>query len=166
MTRKGFIARAILAKNLADEAEKLRKFLIEETGIDCFAADYNTEGFVWPDCIEDDGEALQQTSVKVVSGTVEVEISKQTRGGKLTASTGEGDYGTSQIWLGYEYQGNDAYFDLALAEVKGGAIAEYHGMAPDNKDIQLYAYEDLFEEDFTHGPVLFRYGDIEKAANI
>ena len=87
-----------------------------------------------------------------------VEINIETPAGiNLCSYAGESDYDTMQagITVKSPIEGKDGktYFneyDLAMAEIKRGELAEIDGLKPDNKEISLYTYSDPSSEDYTN----------------
>jgi hypothetical protein len=73
-------------------------------------------------------------------------------GGVLEAFESESDFGIYQVGIVYDCNDNvnSAVFDLALAEVKKGELAENSGLDPENnKDIDLYVFGDQTTEDYS-----------------
>ena len=82
-------------------------------------------------------------------------------GGELVAYTGVSDYDTRQAGiLYYDKEGNP--LDLALAEVRRGELAVSDGKDPDNEDIDLMVWGDIYSEDYTE-KITFEKEKIEDA---
>lgn len=90
------------------------------------------------------------------------EISKSLPdGGKLVAYTGESDYDTPQAGIMYyDKEGNP--LGLALAEVRRGELAVIDGKDPDNEDIDLIVWGDIYSDDYTE-KITFTKDKIEDA---
>lgn len=91
-----------------------------------------------------------------------VEVAVPVDGGKLLIGTSKSDDNTEQVYISYEVAETDSIIDLVLAEVKSGEIAELDNKPSDNKDIDLYLYEDAYSEDWTYKATL-THEDIVKA---
>jgi len=70
-------------------------------------------------------------------------------GDKLVVGISESDFSTYQANVIYE-TANQNTFDLLMAERKSGDLAEVHGLARDNEDIDLYVWDDITQEDYTY----------------
>lgn len=114
----------------------------EITDIDTYIHDFLSAYL--PDA--EDGEPVPRTEVFVTS-TSAVELRIPVDDKFLVPYTCLSDYGT--VDGGVMYVDADKYaYDLLLAEVKKGALADNGN--PDNEDIDLYMWGDAFDEDFTH----------------
>jgi hypothetical protein len=111
------------------------------------------------DKADKEADAYEQNipEINVTAGNM-IDIKVPVNGGYLVAGNGKSDYGTEQIYLTYECNGY--VIDLALAEVKAGELAKIENKPADNKDIDVYTYEDAHSEDWTRKFVL-EYKDIE-----
>jgi len=98
-------------------------------------------------CSEDEEDTLQAPEL-LLGDDLSVVVRVPVNGGKLVLANGESDYGTKQIGLMYEKDGD--LIDLALAEVKSGELAEIANQEPDNKDIDLYVFANPETEDYTN----------------
>ena len=73
-------------------------------------------------------------------------------GDKLIATLGSADYETYQTVLNYDAidsKGDNVLYGLALAEIKKGKLAECHDLPEDNKDVDVYLWENIEHDDFT-----------------
>lgn len=75
--------------------------------------------------------------------------------GAFVAETGQSDYGTRNIFVGYDLDTDckamvgDNYIDILYAEVKKGELAEVSGLDSDNNDVDVMIYENPYQEDYT-----------------
>lgn len=84
-------------------------------------------------------------------------------GDELGAYIAESDYGTFQTGSVYGIDGNT--IDLSLNEIKKGELAKADGKDPDNRDIDIYTYEDPFFEDYTTKRTI-QFEHIKEALNL
>lgn len=97
--------------------------------------------------------------IATMSMTVNVKVNDNDY---LTVSNSTADFNTQQMSIGYVHGDSNTMIDIALAEIKKGELAEVHNLASDNKDIDLYVYDDPYNEDFTiHKQI--EYSEIESA---
>ena len=80
---------------------------------------------------------------------VEIACLLNKEGDKLVAYTAESDTNTLQAGTVYK-TANENLFDLCMVERKQGDLAEVHGLKPDNEDIDIFTWEDITQEDYTH----------------
>lgn len=104
------------------------------------------DALVFAACNENEENTLQAPEL-FLGDDLSVVVRIPANGGNLILANGESDYGTKQIGLMYEKDGD--MIDLALAEVKSGELAEVANPKPDNKDIDLYVFADPETEDYT-----------------
>ena len=97
-------------------------------------------------CNEDEEDTLKAPEL-LLDDDLSVVVRVPANGGNLVLANGESDYGTKQVSIMYEKDGD--LIDLALAEVKSGELAEVANLKPDNKDIDLYVFSDPETEDYT-----------------
>ena len=84
-------------------------------------------------------------------------ISIKTDGGKLVMYNSTPDMITMQASVDY-ITDNDSQIQLTMAEVKKGELAK----TPDNKDIDVYTYQDVYSDDYTD-KFTIEYNTIDKA---
>ena len=95
-----------------------------------------------------DGEDVKLPHISLThQGTVQA-LNYAVDGGTLQVYCCMSDYGTRQVGMAY-LTPNRVPFDLSLAEVKRGSLAEVHGLPANNKDLDLYVWEEPCTEDFT-----------------
>lgn len=127
------------------------------TDIDEIMSDIEKTGCF--DNISEDGNI--PTSEIEIDKNGNICIKQPVNGGKLIAFNSVADYGTGQVGLGYEAP-DGSVIDLSFAEVKNGELAKVNNLPPDNKDIDIYLYSDVFTEDFTQHNTI-KYDDIKTA---
>lgn len=167
MTKEAIREHLKLAMNLAEltrqVCEKLESELAETSGDVLFdvldeiqayeltdldeAMERLDDACAFTACSEDEEDTLQAPEL-LLGDDLSVVVRVPVNGGKLVLANGESDYGTKQIGLMYEKDGD--LIDLALAEVKSGELAEIANQEPDNKDIDPYVFANPETEDYTN----------------
>lgn len=161
MTKNQFKAYLKLLTNLRQQEAKVRKMILKEVPEPYKDLVANTV-FLEPQLLqsmerklisggaitasEEDAE-VQPIEISVDSYEM-AQITKPVRGGSLIAYTSVADAGTDQAGVMYKTE-DECLIDLCMAEVKGGELAEVSGLAPENKDPDLYVYGDVYQEDYT-----------------
>lgn len=131
----------------------------ERTDVNEIMAELETANYFADADIIEDGPEVPVPELNIENGT-NLSIKTPVNGGYLIAETGESDFGTKQACLLYEY--NDYQIDLAFAEVRAGELAEIANLSADNKDVDLYIYENPYSEDYTSKKTI-SHTDIQKA---
>ena len=167
MTKEAIREYLKLAMNLSDltrqVCEKLESELVESSGDVLFDVLDEIQAYELTDldeamkrlddawafvvCNENEEETLHVPELQL-DDNMNVTAKVPVDGGKLVLESGLSDYGTKQIGLMYEKDGD--LIDLALTEVKSGELAEVAKLKPNNKDIDLYVYADPETEDYTN----------------
>ena len=159
-------ATAVLLDKITDAANKERDAISDITtsirngsctDIDEIMSDIEKTGY-FDDMSE--GSDIPASEIEIDSNE-NICIKQPVNGGKLIAFNSVADYGTGQVGLGYETP-DGSVIDLSFAEVKNGELAKVNDLPPDNKDIDVYAYSDVFTEDLTQHNTI-KYDDIKTA---
>lgn len=172
MTKNYVKSRLEFAINLATECKKILEFTKSQINVD--VDDYFFDMIQTTELtdIEEIMKRLEDFGLKLEEGhdisfpiidvnpayIQDISISRKVRGGNFVASLGESDYDTPQASLTFKAP-NGCIWDLALAEQKGGGLADLDGLLEDNQDISIYMYGNPLEEDYTHREDI-KYEDI------
>lgn len=97
----------------------------------------------------EDGEPMDLPYIKVDHiGSIEAGVTYPD-GSKLVGYLCESDCGTWQAG-GMLYTKEGSPVDLCMAEIKKGDLAETAKLARDNKDVEIYAWAYVYNEDYSH----------------
>lgn len=180
MTKNKIKALLQIAKNLEDIAKEIKVDILEATTLDdCDdLIDELTSDFFEPEKVMSymeennyfenaklaDGDEVTVPNVSFNSDLVMFTIDIPVDDNVLQLSNSTADYNTQQASITYLKGEARDMIDLALVEIKKGELAVAHKLKADNKDIDIYSYGDVYDEDFTRHDRI-AYSDIEKALN-
>lgn len=93
-------------------------------------------------------------------GCMELGIQYQ-NGDRLSSYLSESDAGTYQTGAVY-YNEEQSPIDICMAEIKKGELARVNHKEDDNRDIDIYVWDDPFTEDYTYKKTI-PFQDIHEA---
>ncbi|MBO5435935.1 hypothetical protein J6A31_09085 [bacterium] len=98
-----------------------------------------------------DGPEITVPKLELNTNLLWFTIKVPTDNGHLIVYNCESDFGTKQIGMDYsvENETDELTVQIATAEIKKGELAEVSHLSSDNKDVDVYTYSNVFDEDYT-----------------
>lgn len=181
MTKQVIKARLELLKNLAEEAAKIEEQLCEDltesldddiytlldevrygerSDIDEVMNELEENGYFAEAKIAD-GEGIILPHIDLSNNGYIMDMILEIPGeAAFVASANYAGNESAQVSLSYRAPGQ-SLIDLAMVEVKMNDLAEISHLSRNNKDVDLYVWEDLTTEDYTR-KTRFSYEDLKK----